>query len=135
MANRYKNKTNITLAYLDDVADVFDVHPRTILRALTGNPTEYWAPSHNPRLPIKEVSTRFQIPLISLCTLLRGDEEVYTPTEAASLLDMSVRAFRNKRKYKPLIVGAGFLRFAKADVELWHAELEAKKLDAINKLF
>ena len=133
---RYKNKANITKAYLEDIAEVIDVHPRTILRTITANPTEYWAPSHNPRIHLTEVSKTFQTPTKSLVELLQGKDRVIRPAEAAELLGVSVRTIRNKSdEYRPLIIGAGFLRFSYNEVQEWGERLKSRRRDKISKMF
>jgi hypothetical protein len=131
--NEY-DKPDRSLAFLADLAKAFDVHGRTILRAVTGNPTEYWVPSHNPRLRIKDICDTFSVPKAAVIALLTGREEVFSPTETAELLGISVRTLRN-RQYTPLVTGAGFLRFAKSDIDKWYAANEFARREKINKLF
>ncbi len=133
-ANPYKNR-NMPLAYLDHIATAFDCHPRTILLAVTGNPTEYWTPSHNPRLRISDVCETFQLPTHMFFELLTGSEKCLAPTEAADYLQISVRTLRNKKEYVPIIIGKGFLRFAESHLEVWAAERKRLQIEKINKLF
>lgn len=135
MNRKQYHKPNLTLAYLSDIAEVFDCHPRTILRAYEGNPTEYWAPKHNPRLRLSVVAERFQISKAQIALLLIDEEKVYPPAETAELLGISLRTLRAKAMYKPLITGAGFLRFGEKDIAKWHGILKAQRRAKINKLF
>ncbi len=132
--NEY-DKPGRSLAFLGDLAKAFDVHGRTILRAVTGNPTEYWVPSHNPRLRIADICQTFQIPKARLMDLLTGKDEVFSPTETAELLGISVRTLRNRSACGPLITGAGFLRFSKRDIDKWYSSNESLRRAKIAKLF
>ncbi len=129
LEQRYKDKPNLTLAYLEDVAMVFDCHPRTILRAITGNPTEYWAPSHNPRLQLRDVTRTFSLKRAQLVALLTRDDTAIRPTEASEILGISARTLRSKRDdWRPFIVGQGFIRYSKANIDAWHeAREEARR--------
>lgn len=117
------------------LAEVLGVHPRTILRAITGNPTEYWVPSHNPRIRLSDVTRVYQVSVIALRGLLDGADKALTPDAAAFVMDISKRTLRNTKDYLPLVIGAGFLRFSNIDCERWAALRREAALDKIKKIF
>lgn len=130
---RLKRAKNVDLY---DVADALRIHPRTILRTLTGNPTEYWAPKHNPPIALLDVSRIFSIPVAAIRGLLLEEDEALSPREAAALMRVSARTLANNRdKYTPLAVGKGWIRYSKSDIEMWHAERQAAGKDRLFNLF
>lgn len=132
--NPYEDQST-HLVYLDHIADAFDCHPRTVLRAVTGNPTEYWTPAHNPRLRVTLICDTFQLSKGMFFNLLVGKEKVVPPAEAADYLEISVRTLRKRADYIPVIIGKGFLRFAMSDLKAWYAERKRLQIEKINKLF
>lgn len=134
--DRYESKSSLTLVYLDDIAEALEIHPRTILRAITGNPTEYWAPSHNPRIHLSEVSKTYQIPTKNLVELVKEEDSVLRPDAAADALGFTVRTMRNNaKKFPPLAIGAGFLRFSVAEVEQWGKDLREERRYKASQIF
>lgn len=103
----------MTHADLDDIAHVLKVHPRTVLRALTGNPNEYWYDGHNPRLEIYKVARAFKCKAVSIVQALEGREEFLKPEEAAAALDLLPRTFRY-RGYTPTIRVGRVVRYARS---------------------
>lgn len=122
-------------APVSDLAEALGVHPRTILRAITGNPTEYWVPSHNPRIRLADVTRVYQISVEDLRGLLDGSDKALTPDAAAFVMDISKRTLRNTEDYVPLVIGAGFLRFSKTDCERWAALRKEAELNKIKNMF
>lgn len=134
--DRYKSKSSITLVHLDDIADALEIHPRTILRAITGNPTEYWTPAHNPRIHLSEVSKTYQVPTKNLVALLKEEDSVMRPDVAADALGFTIRTMRNNaERFPPLAVGAGFLRFSASEVKQWGKELREERRLKAKQLF
>lgn len=130
MLNPFKKKKK---AYLARIADALRVNPRTILRALTGNPNEYWAPSHNPVIHLADVARIYNVSTHSLIALLNKEDSVLSPKEAADQLRVTKRTLRDNPKYTPLVTGAGFIRYSQNDVKFWAAELVAKEKDPIER--
>lgn len=105
---------------LNDVADLFRVHPRTLLRALTGQKHPYWVSGYNPQAPsisckfnytagactFKQPGYNLSIFSCLLCAyggtakqmqaVLDGTDQLLTRTEAARRYGRSVRVFQSR---------------------------------------
>jgi hypothetical protein len=82
---------------LDVVAETLGLHPRTILRAVTGEANPYWTKGYNPGLTHKSVLQAFNCTRKQIDSLLSGEDLLMTPTEACELLRMSKRTLRYRR--------------------------------------
>ena len=83
---------NVTL---ERVADVFSVHPRTILRALEGKHNTYWYEDSNAeRWPIKKIADAYGMETYALVAVIEKRDKLIRADEAAEELSMAARTFR-----------------------------------------
>ncbi len=82
---------------LNTVANTLKVHPRTVLRAISGQENPYWTKDHNPKVSLKEVSEGFGCSINQFKKLLGGEDLLLTPDEACELLKISKRTLRYRR--------------------------------------
>lgn len=101
--------TNIRL---NDAAEVFKAHPRTLLRAITGTANPYWTEDHNPPIVIEELAVAYGCNLGLLSRIFDGRDKLLTPAEAAKEVDVPDRTFRY-RGY-PSIRNGGIVRYARS---------------------
>ena len=91
---------------LNKAADIFSVHPRTILRAIIStdpganeeekkNP--YWADDHNPKVYLTDIAIAFGCKENILVRMIEGRDSLITPKEAASILGIGTRSLRRQR--------------------------------------
>lgn len=98
---------------LNKVAEAVSVHPRTILRIVTGERNTYWATDHNPTLDVEKVATALGCDAAVLKRVLRGSDTFMKPEDAAAELDVPDRTFRY-RKYTPAFRVGRVVRFARS---------------------
>lgn len=98
---------------LNDVAEAVAVHPRTILRIVTGDRNTYWSADHNPGLDITKVAQALGCHDKTLARVLRGSDDFLKPDAAASELGVPGRTFRY-REYTPTIKVGRVVRFARS---------------------
>lgn len=80
---------------LERVADVFSVHPRTIMRALEGDHNTYWTEDINEDLySIADIATVYGMTTPALVAVIEGRDELLRADEAAKELGMAARTFR-----------------------------------------
>ena len=97
---------------LNEVARVFAVHPRTILRAITGNINEYWTEGHNPEVDLTKVAKAYGCTVFDLKAILEGRDSLLTPDQAAAELQVQPRTFRN---HKPRhLKSGGIVRYLRS---------------------
>ena len=98
---------------LNDLAKALTIHPRTVLRALTGDRNVYWASGHNPVLSATRVANALGLNPNTMRRAVNGNEELLRIKEAAALLDLSVPSFR-RRLFKPAIQHGSVVRYARS---------------------
>ena len=82
---------------LNVVAKTLGLHPRTVLRAVTGEANPYWTEGHNPSLTYVSVLQAFNCTRKQFDLLLNGEDLLMTPSEACELLKISKRTLRYRR--------------------------------------
>jgi len=116
----------MTKILLNELADVLKVHPRTVLRALSGKENTYWASDHNPSIEVVDVALAYDIELDVLQRVLKGRDHLLTSPEAAAHIsfiqdkNVPLRTFRY-RKYPTAIRTTGVVRYSKLAIGEYHA--------------
>lgn len=105
------------------VADIFGVHPRTIVRALSGEHNTYWYEDSNEDLyAVEDIAEAYGMTHFELSRCIEGRDSLIKPDEAAKILGVQPRTFRDRvqaGKYKKVASG-GVVRYLKSKI------LEAK---------
>lgn len=86
-------------ATLKEVATFFDVHPRTILRAMSGEHNTFWSDDedwNDQRIPLEDVARAYSTKVKTLCAVLDGRDDFLKPAEAARVLGIAPRTFRER---------------------------------------
>ncbi len=108
--------TNVTLI---GVAAIFDVHPRTIVRALTGQHNTYWYEDINEDIfAVADIAAAYNMSAAELGRCIEGRDELIKPDEAAVLLGIQPRTFRDRvqsGKYRKVTNG-GVVRYLKSKI-------------------
>lgn len=104
---------------LEAAAKAIRVHPRTIVRALTGEHNTYWTEdiNHN-RYAIDDIAEAYDMNPNDLRRVLGGSDELITPDEAAKILGIRPRTFRDRLaagRYKKVGHG-GIARYLKSKI-------------------
>lgn len=104
---------------LEDAASAFRVHPRTILRALTGNYNIYWSEDINSqRMAIEDIAKAYGMTTQTLRAVIEQRDELLRPDEAAKLLGIRPRTFRDRLiagRYKKIGSG-GIARYLQSKI-------------------
>lgn len=98
---------------------ILNCHPRTILRALTGKANPYWIPEHNVELNVQKIANAFNADGNKMFHLFNGLAIILKPEEAAKVLGIASRTFR-EHAYQKFINHGGVVRFLRHDLELEH---------------
>ena len=78
-------------------ANLFGVHPRTIVRALSGEHNTYWFEDINEDLhAIADIAAVYGLTTNELTRVVEGRDSLITSDEAAALLKLKPRTFRNR---------------------------------------
>ena len=81
------------------VANVFVVHPRTIVRAITGEHNTYWTDDINEDLfAVADISKAYGMNTNELVRCIEGRDKLIKPDEAAAILEVQPRTFRDRVK-------------------------------------
>lgn len=81
-----------------EYAEKFEVHVKTILRAVTKNPhASDWDPEP---LTVAQVARAFKMDEDFLLKVMKGREHLIDAEKAAGMLDISVRRFHQRRSEK-----------------------------------
>lgn len=88
---------------LDAVANIFGVHPRTILRAVSGNYNAYWNEDDRDKLvaepvDLTAVARVYNTDTETLKRCILGKDRLLRPDEAAETLEIKPRTFRDRVK-------------------------------------
>ncbi len=116
---------------LDDIAGIFGVHPRTILRAMGEKDSSHWA---HPEVDLAQVALAYGIPINELTIAIkniRNDKDALmsikkTAEFIAEVLDgsdVSVHVIR--RRYPKFIWTAGVIRYLQSHVIDYYIEHSA----------
>lgn len=82
---------------LEKAALAFGVHPRTILRAITGNYNIYWTEDINQELcSIEDIANAYSTTTQTLRAIFEGRDKVLRPDQAASVVGVRPRTFRER---------------------------------------
>jgi len=86
---------------LDRVAQVFGVHPRTILRALAGDHNTYWNEDDRESLvalpvALDALAATYGTTVQTLTACIEDRDALLRPDEAAELLGIKPRSFRDR---------------------------------------
>ncbi len=87
-------------ATLNEVATIFDVHPRTILRAMTGRHNTFWSDDEDwneQRIHLETIAQAYGTTVKVLNIILDGRDELLTPQDAARVLGIAPRTFRERK--------------------------------------
>ena len=82
---------------LNVIAKIFRVHPRTILRALTGEHNTYWyddAFVNEQRILIEEIGYAYGTTARVLRAMIEDRDSLLKPDEAAKVVGIAPRTFR-----------------------------------------
>lgn len=100
-------------------ANLFGVHPRTIVRAISGNHNTYWTEDIDENLYNKgEVADAYGLSVAELNRVIEGRDALLTPDEAAKLLNIKPRTFRDRVKagrYRKVTNG-GIVRYFRSKI-------------------
>ena len=86
-------------ATLNEVATIFNVHPRTILRAMSGEHNTFWSDDedwNDQRIPLEDVARAYNTKVKTLCAVLDGRDDLLDPGAAAFVLGIAPRTFRER---------------------------------------
>lgn len=104
-------------------ADIFGVHPRTIVRALTGDYNAYWYEDSNEDVyAVEDIASVYGMTAFELARCIEGRDSLIKPDEAADILGIPPRTFRNRvraGRYKKIAHG-NIVRYLRSKI------LEAK---------
>ncbi len=104
---------------LEDAASAFRVHPRTILRAIAEDHNTYWSEDINgQRMSIEDIARAYGMTAQILRAVLENRDELLLPDEAAKLLGIRPRTFRDRLiagRYKKIGSG-GIARYLRSKI-------------------
>ncbi len=81
---------------LDEYAEALSLHPRTVLRYLTGTKNPYWVEGENPTIPVNDVAEVFNIRPKTLIKVLRNRDSLLSQTEAVEFTGLNRSTFQNR---------------------------------------
>jgi hypothetical protein len=106
----------ITLA---GAASLFGVHPRTIVRALSGEHNTYWTEDINEDpVPLTKLAASYGVSVREMVQLIEGRDKLLKPDEAAEVLGIRPRTFRDRAKagtYRKVSNG-GIVRYLRSQI-------------------
>ena len=100
---------------LNTAADRFEVHPRTILRALSDQVNVYWNTDFNPHIDVNLLASAYSMDARILVRVFQGRDSLLKPTEASRQLKVPPRTFR-WRRYKAAARKGGIVRYSRSQV-------------------
>ncbi len=105
---------------LEAAAKIFRVHPRTIVRALTGKHNTYWSEDINHDMyDIAGIAATYGITVADILRIIEGREALLKPAEAALVLKMRPRTFRGyvtNNAIKGRVSSGGVVRYLQSKV-------------------
>lgn len=106
---------------LNDIAEIFRVHPRTILRHIKHDDKAYWVKGYNPDIYTSILIETMSVEPHVLVRIINGTDELLTPTEASKFLQIAHRTF-SFRKYGAAIRAAKTVRYSSIDIANEHID-------------
>lgn len=107
---------NITLI---GAARLFGVHPRTIVRAISGQHNTYWTEDIDEDLfAVADIARVYNLYDAELIRVIEGRDKLLTPDEAAKVLSIRPRTFRDRVKagrYRKISNG-GIVRYLRSKI-------------------
>lgn len=100
---------------LNKAAACFNVHPRTILRALSDKVNVYWNDDFNPNIDITVLANSYSMNEKVLLRVLAGRDVLLKPDQAAKELKVPPRTFR-WRKYHAAARKGGIVRYSRSQI-------------------
>ena len=100
---------------LNEAAKSFQVHPRTILRALSDETNVYWSEDFNPPVYVTAVANAYSMNEKVLVHVLDGKDMLLKPVQAAKEVETPARTFR-WRKYKAAARKGGIVRYSRKQI-------------------
>lgn len=80
---------------LEEAAKAFGVHPRTILRAISGDHNTYWyEDSNSDVMKIADIAKAYGVTAAKLVAVFEGRDSLLRADEAAKTIGMADRTFR-----------------------------------------
>jgi len=87
-------RQKITLA---EAAKIFRVHPRTILRAISGEHNTYWSEDINGQvMAIADIAEAYNLTSRAFVAVIESRDSLMTADEAAAVLGIRPRTFRDR---------------------------------------
>lgn len=114
-------------ASLTDISKALKIHPRTVLRAVSGKPNAYWAEGYETEIALVDVAMAYDADLMMLQDVVLGDDELMKQDEAVEWLAqtygddarMSSRNFRY-RGYPAAVRSSRVVRFSQIQLGDYH---------------
>lgn len=113
-----KNKDRVSLSA---IAAAMQVHPRTVLRAVSGDKNAYWAEGYDPEVSVAEVALAFGADERILHWTLQGKDKLLKPIEAAQRFGIQPRTFRY-RGYPAAVRLGGVVRYSRYEIANYDAQ-------------
>jgi len=110
---------------LNELAEVLNVHPRTVLRHVKGDMGAYWAKGYNPDICVDDLVLSMGANLPALIRALEGKDELLTPRQASEYLIVPHRTF-SFRKYKAAVRIGKTVRYSSIDIANEHIDKHLK---------
>ena len=121
-------KSKVVTVMLDDAAAMLDIHPRTVLRAITNDPNIYWAEGHNPELKLNKLVVAYEMDRATVDEVIAGLDVYLKPDKAREYVSklegrkVPIRTFRH-RLYPKGARTARVVRYSREDLEAHQATL------------
>lgn len=108
---------------LREAAAALRVHPRTVLRHVTGESNPYWAPGYEDEAQVDEGAVALGLDMDPrlLLRVLRGRDKLFSQQEAADHVKVPVRTFRY-RGYPAAVRKRGLVRYSELQIARFNAE-------------
>lgn len=100
---------------LNTAAKKFEVHPRTILRALSDSVNVYWNDDFNPKIEVTSLAYAYSMNRTVLVRVLCGKDTLLKPIAAAAEIKVPARTFR-WRRYHAAARHGGIVRYSRSQV-------------------
>lgn len=104
---------------LEAAAEIFQVHPRTIVRALTGQHNTYWSEDINHNMySVYDIANAYNTSVEEINRVIEGREAFLKPDQAAILLGIRPRTFRDRVKAKCYrkVQNGGIVRYVRSKI-------------------
>lgn len=92
-------------------------HPRTLARALARDVSASWTPNINPVIDVNTVARRLRCAPARLRRVLIGRDVMLDQDEAAAMVGIASRSFRDAKAYTPAIKVRGIVRYSRFEIE------------------